>query len=103
MKTRDRRLSAYGLRKSADHKNRKRVTGRVEVVPLYPLGRSERLRAKVPQFISKIFRGQLMFQRLPILQLTSGDGHRSSSIVDCHQGFRCGKYLLRCARLCRHL
>jgi len=35
------------------------LAGRVEVVPLYPLGRSERLRAKAPQFISKIFRGQL--------------------------------------------
>ena len=35
------------------------LAGRVEVVPLYPVGRSERLRAKAPQFIAKIFRGQL--------------------------------------------
>jgi predicted AAA+ superfamily ATPase len=35
------------------------LAGRVEVVPLYPLGRSERLRRKPPQFISRIFRGQL--------------------------------------------
>jgi uncharacterized protein len=35
------------------------LAGRVEVVPLYPLSRSERLRSKVPQFISKAFRGQL--------------------------------------------
>jgi predicted AAA+ superfamily ATPase len=35
------------------------LAGRVEVVPLYPVGRSERLRKKAPQFISKIFQGQL--------------------------------------------
>src|SRR3984893_15972053 len=35
------------------------LAGRVEVVSLYPLGRSERLRAKAPQFIPKIFRGHL--------------------------------------------
>lgn len=35
------------------------LAGRVEVVPLYPVGRAERLRAKAPQFIAKIFRGQL--------------------------------------------
>lgn len=35
------------------------LAGRVEIVPLYPLGRSERLRAKPPQFIAKIFRGQV--------------------------------------------
>jgi uncharacterized protein len=35
------------------------LAGRVEVVPLYPLSRGERLRSKVPQFISKAFRGQL--------------------------------------------
>ena len=35
------------------------LAGRLEIVPLYPLGRTEWLRAKPPQFISKIFRGQL--------------------------------------------
>ena len=35
------------------------LAGRVEVVPLYPLSRSEQLRSKSPQFISEIFRGQL--------------------------------------------
>jgi len=35
------------------------LAGRVEVVPLYPLSRSERLRSAGPQFISKVFRGQL--------------------------------------------
>ncbi len=35
------------------------LAGRVEVVPLYPLGRSEWLRSKVPQFVSKVFQGQL--------------------------------------------
>jgi predicted AAA+ superfamily ATPase len=37
---------------------RESLAGRVEFVPLYPLGRSERLRIKRPQFISKVFRGQ---------------------------------------------
>jgi predicted AAA+ superfamily ATPase len=35
------------------------LAGRVEVIPLYPLGRSERLRSRAPQFISKLFQGQL--------------------------------------------
>lgn len=35
------------------------LAGRVEVVPLYPLSRGEQLRSKIPEFISKIFRGQL--------------------------------------------
>lgn len=35
------------------------LAGRVEVIPLYPLGRSERLRLKKPQFLKQIFRGQL--------------------------------------------
>jgi uncharacterized protein len=35
------------------------LAGRVEVISLYPLSRSEQLRAKPPQFISKIFRNQL--------------------------------------------
>jgi uncharacterized protein len=35
------------------------LAGRAEVVPLYPLSRSEKLRSKIPEFISKIFRGQL--------------------------------------------
>jgi uncharacterized protein len=35
------------------------LAGRVEVIPLYTLGRSERLRSRTPQFISKIFQGQL--------------------------------------------
>lgn len=35
------------------------LAGRIELIPLYPLGRSERLRSKAPQFINKIFRGQL--------------------------------------------
>ena len=35
------------------------LAGRVELVPLYPLSRSEQLRSKIPEFISKIFRGQL--------------------------------------------
>jgi uncharacterized protein len=33
------------------------LAGRVEIVPLYPLGRSEQLGIKHPQFISKAFRG----------------------------------------------
>jgi uncharacterized protein len=35
------------------------LAGRVEVVPLYPLGRSERLRSKTPSFMAKVFRGQI--------------------------------------------
>lgn len=35
------------------------LAGRIEVIPLYPLGRSERLRSRAPQFVSKIFQGQL--------------------------------------------
>ncbi|MGH8301081.1 MAG: ATP-binding protein [Steroidobacteraceae bacterium] len=35
------------------------LAGRVEVIPLYPLGRSERLRSRAPQFMSKAFQGQL--------------------------------------------
>jgi predicted AAA+ superfamily ATPase len=35
------------------------LAGRVEVIPLYPLGRSERLAGKAPQFISRIFRNEL--------------------------------------------
>ena len=35
------------------------LAGRVEVVPLYPLSRSELVRSKIPKFISKVFRGQL--------------------------------------------
>jgi len=35
------------------------LAGRVEVFPLYPLSRGEQLRSKIPEFISKIFRGQL--------------------------------------------
>lgn len=35
------------------------LAGRVEVIPLYPLGRSERLRLRAPQFLSRVFRGQL--------------------------------------------
>lgn len=38
---------------------RESLAGRVEIVPLYPLSRSERLRIKRPQFISKAFRGQV--------------------------------------------
>jgi uncharacterized protein len=42
------------------------LAGRVEVVPLYPLSRTERLRAKPPQFISKVFRNQLTQPAEPI-------------------------------------
>ena len=35
------------------------LAGRVEVIPLYPLARSERLRLKRPQFLDQIFRGKL--------------------------------------------
>jgi predicted AAA+ superfamily ATPase len=35
------------------------LAGRLEVVPLYPLGHGERLRAKPAQFMSKVFRGKL--------------------------------------------
>ena len=35
------------------------LAGRLEVVPLYPLGRGEWLRAKPAQFMSKVFRGKL--------------------------------------------
>lgn len=38
---------------------RESLAGRVEVIPLYPLSRSERLRTKLPQFISKVFRNQV--------------------------------------------
>ncbi len=34
------------------------LAGRIEVVPLYPLGRSERLRLKRPGFLEKIFQGR---------------------------------------------
>lgn len=37
---------------------RESLAGRVEIVPLYPLSRSEQQRVKRPQFISKAFRGQ---------------------------------------------
>ncbi len=45
------------------------LAGRVELIPLYPLGRSERLRARAPQFISKVFQGQLP----PPAESLSGD------------------------------
>lgn len=35
------------------------LAGRVEVIPLYPLSRGERLRLKTPQFMAKAFRGLL--------------------------------------------
>lgn len=35
------------------------LAGRVEIVPLYPLGRSEQLGIKHPQFIAKAFRGEV--------------------------------------------
>ena len=35
------------------------LAGRVEIVPLYPLGRSEQLGIKHPQFIAKAFRGAI--------------------------------------------
>lgn len=35
------------------------LAGRMQVIPLYPLGRSELLRTKAPQFLTKAFRGQL--------------------------------------------
>jgi predicted AAA+ superfamily ATPase len=35
------------------------LAGRVEVIPLYPLGRSERLRLRAPQFLSKAFQGHV--------------------------------------------
>ena len=37
---------------------RESLAGRVEIVPLYPLSRSERQRIKRPQFISKAFQGE---------------------------------------------
>jgi len=38
---------------------RESLAGRVEIVPLYPLGRAERLRIKRPKFISKVFSGEV--------------------------------------------
>ena len=38
---------------------RESLAGRVEIVPLYPLGRSEQLGIKHPQFIAKAFRGAI--------------------------------------------
>jgi len=35
------------------------LAGRVEIIPLYPLGRSEQLGIKNPQFIAKAFRGAI--------------------------------------------
>jgi predicted AAA+ superfamily ATPase len=35
------------------------LAGRVEIIPLYPLGRSEWLRSNKPRFLSQIFRGML--------------------------------------------
>jgi len=35
------------------------LAGRVEVIPLFPLGRSERLRSRAPRFVSKLFQGQM--------------------------------------------
>ncbi len=49
---------------------RESLAGRVEIVPLYPLGRAERLRTKRPEFISKVFSGQVP---RPVESL-SGDG-----------------------------
>jgi uncharacterized protein len=37
---------------------RESLAGRMEMIPLYPLGRSEQLRLKRPQFIAKVFRNQ---------------------------------------------
>lgn len=56
------------------------LAGRVEIVPLYPLGRCERLRVKRPHFVSKVFRGQAPQRResLPagkLLQLVAAGGY----------------------------
>jgi len=38
---------------------RESLAGRIEIVPLYPLGRSERLRIMRPRFIASAFQGQI--------------------------------------------
>ncbi|MBV9183673.1 MAG: ATP-binding protein [Acidobacteria bacterium] len=43
------------------------LAGRIEIVSLYPLGRSERLRSKTPQFINNIFRGQVPRPAEPLI------------------------------------
>lgn len=56
------------------------LAGRVELVSLYPLGQSERLRIKRPQFMSKVFRGQTPAPGRPLsqrklLQLVASGGY----------------------------
>ncbi|MGH8200947.1 MAG: ATP-binding protein [Steroidobacteraceae bacterium] len=56
------------------------LAGRVEVIPLYPLGRSERLRSRAPQFMSKVFQGQLpqaveSLRGNKLLQLVASGGY----------------------------
>jgi predicted AAA+ superfamily ATPase len=43
------------------------LAGRVEIIPLYPLGRSEWLRAKKPDFLTQVFRGKLP-RGVPVLR-----------------------------------
>jgi uncharacterized protein len=59
----DRRAGRFLLTGSANLLTVKTIheslAGRVEIVPLYPLGRSEQLGIKHPQFIAKAFRGAI--------------------------------------------
>jgi predicted AAA+ superfamily ATPase len=43
------------------------LAGRVEIIPLYPLARSEWLRAKKPDFLTQVFRGKLT-RAAPVLR-----------------------------------
>ena len=59
---------------------RESLAGRIEIVPLYPLGRSEQRRIKRPQFISKALRGQAPQPREAssadqLLQIVSAGGY----------------------------
>lgn len=59
---------------------RESLAGRVEIIPLYPLSRSEQRRAKRPQFIPKAFRNQVPQPRdslspEQLLQLVSTGGY----------------------------
>jgi predicted AAA+ superfamily ATPase len=59
---------------------RESLAGRVEIIPLLPLGCSERMRIKRPQFISKAFRGQIpqpaeLLSPDKLLQLVGAGGY----------------------------
>jgi predicted AAA+ superfamily ATPase len=82
--------------------------GKVEVIPPYPPGRSERLRRRAPQFLSQAFQGQLPSppEALPgdesFQVVTMGgdpDAITRRAEARCHDGYRaCIKFIVEQAR-----